>query len=436
MLGGGTFTTQNKVLPGAYINFVSAASASPTLSDRGYVAIPLQLDWGADGAVFTVTQEDFQKNSLKIFGYPYTSDKLKGLRDLFKYAQVVYAYKLNSGVKASNAYMTAKYKGTRGNDLKTVITVNADDVSKFDVSTYLETILVDMQIVASAAELKSNDYIDPIKTATLTATSGTPLTGGTNGEAVTGTDYQTFLTKIESYSFNILTCPSSSAEVTALFMAYTKRMRDEVGLKFQTVVYRASADYEGVINLQNAITDIVPDFPASSLVYWLSGVEAACAVNKDNTNKIYDGEFTVDVDYSQTALSAGIVAGKLMLHKVGDTVRILNDINSLVTYTEEKSSDFSSNQVIRTLDQVGNDIASLFNTRYIGKIQNNKAGRISLWNDIVTYLNVLLNIGAVDEFDSADITVSPGNTKDSVVVYCPITPVSAMKKLYMEISVQ
>lgn len=27
-LGGGTFTSQNKELPGAYINFVSAASAS------------------------------------------------------------------------------------------------------------------------------------------------------------------------------------------------------------------------------------------------------------------------------------------------------------------------------------------------------------------------------------------------------------------------
>ena len=34
-LGGGSFTVQNKELPGAYINFVSAASASPELSARG-----------------------------------------------------------------------------------------------------------------------------------------------------------------------------------------------------------------------------------------------------------------------------------------------------------------------------------------------------------------------------------------------------------------
>ena len=38
-LGGGTFVTQNKTLPGAYINFVSAA-ASATLSDRGIATMP------------------------------------------------------------------------------------------------------------------------------------------------------------------------------------------------------------------------------------------------------------------------------------------------------------------------------------------------------------------------------------------------------------
>ena len=63
-LGGGTFIAQNKVLPGTYINFISASKASATLSDRGIAALPLELDWGVDGAVFTVTSEDFQKNSL------------------------------------------------------------------------------------------------------------------------------------------------------------------------------------------------------------------------------------------------------------------------------------------------------------------------------------------------------------------------------------
>lgn len=53
-LGGGTWTVQNKVLPGAYINYVSAQRAGITMSERGTVALPIELDWGADGQVIEV----------------------------------------------------------------------------------------------------------------------------------------------------------------------------------------------------------------------------------------------------------------------------------------------------------------------------------------------------------------------------------------------
>ena len=101
-LGGGTFTVQNKELPGAYINFVSAASASATLSERGIATMPLELDWGVCGEVFEVTNEDFQKRSMEIFGYEYTHEKMKGLRDLFLNIHTLYGYRLNGGVKAEN----------------------------------------------------------------------------------------------------------------------------------------------------------------------------------------------------------------------------------------------------------------------------------------------------------------------------------------------
>ena len=82
-LGGGTFVNQKKELPGAYINFVSANSASANLSERGIATMPLELDWGIDGEVFEVNNGDFHEDSLKIFGYEYTHEKMKGLRDLF-----------------------------------------------------------------------------------------------------------------------------------------------------------------------------------------------------------------------------------------------------------------------------------------------------------------------------------------------------------------
>ena len=85
-LGGGTWTAQDKVLPGTFINVSSAAKATATLSDRGFVAMPLMLDWGPDSQVFTVTNSDFQKNSLALFGYASDDAKMLPLRELFQNA--------------------------------------------------------------------------------------------------------------------------------------------------------------------------------------------------------------------------------------------------------------------------------------------------------------------------------------------------------------
>ena len=92
-LGGGTFLVQNKILPGTYINFISAANASAALSDRGIATIPLPMDWGAEGRIFTVELAEFLKDSQKIFGYAYTADALKPMREIFKAAKTVHFFR-------------------------------------------------------------------------------------------------------------------------------------------------------------------------------------------------------------------------------------------------------------------------------------------------------------------------------------------------------
>lgn len=436
-LGGGTFVTQNKVLPGTYINFISALKASATLADRGVIALPIELDWGVDDAVFTVTTEDFQKNSLKIFGYDYTHEKLKGLRDLFKNIRTGHFYKLmNAGVAAQNTYCTAKYKGVRGNDLTTVIAANVDDGTKMDVSTYLGSTLVDQQTVLPDTDnLADNDYVTWKAGVTLVATAGLELTGGSNGSAVSGTEYQAALDAFEAYSFNTLGCLSTTSEIKDLVVQYTKRLRDTVGMKFQSVLYQAAtADYEGVISVENTVSDV--GALASSLVFWETGSAAGTAVNKSQTNKVYDGEFTPVTAYTQSQLEAALEAGKFIFHKVGDQVRVLEDINTFTTVTDEKSSDFSSNQTIRVLDQIANDIGTLFNTKYLGQVPNDADGRISLWNDIVTHHQQLQGIRAIEDFEPDDITVEAGSTKKAVVINDVVTPVNAMAQLYMTVVVE
>lgn len=428
MLGGGIFTAQNKTLPGAYINFVSAARATATLSERGFVAMPLALDWGEEGSVFTVTHEDFIRNCQKIFGYDYTHEKMKGLRDLFKNAQTLFCYKLNTGIKATNTYGTAKYGGIRGNDIKTVITANVDNEAAYDVATYLGTSLVDKQTVLSASELKDNDYVAFTKTATLALTASTPMSGGENGGDIAGQNWQDALAALERYNFNVLGCLSTTDTVKDLCIEYTKRMRDEVGVKFQCVVYnKATADHEAAVSVENKVVGEAEE----SAVYWVAGALAGCKVNKSCTNKVYDGYFDLDVNYTQTQLEEALKAGKFIFHQVGNDVRVLEDINTLVTVTEEKGVDFKSNQTIRVIDQVGNDTAATFNTKYLGIIPNNRSGRISLWNDIVKYCKELQNLQAIEDFAPENIEVTQGEHKKAVVVSMVITPVNAMSQLYL-----
>lgn len=436
-LGGGTFLTQNKILPGAYINFVSVAKASATLPDRGIATIPLDMDWGPENQVVTVELADFLKNSQKIFGYAYTAEKLKPMREIFKHAKTVYFFRLNaSGVKAANTFATAKYPGTRGNDLRTVITENEKselESKLYDVATFLGTVQVDLQTgIKAMADLKPNDYVDWITSASISLTASLPLKNGTNG-TVEDAAYQTYLDKMEAYNFNAMGCPSNKSTIAELFAAFCKRMRDDVGKKFQVVCFRNLADYEGVVSVKNTIVGQTDD-PA--LIPWATGAVAGTAVNKSATNMDYDGEYSVDTDYTQTELENGIREGSFMFHQVDEKVVVLEDINSFISITDEKSSDFSSNQTIRVLDQIANDIAVLFGKKYIGKVPNDASGRVSLWNDIVKHHMELQNIRAIENFNPDNVTVVQGDTKKAVVVTDYVTPVNAMAQLYMTVYVQ
>lgn len=428
-LGGGTFISQNKKLPGSYINFASAQNASSSIGERGIAAMAIEMDWGKDGEIIEVTSQNFAKDSLKIFGYDYSNEKLKGLRDLFKNIKKAYFYRLNTGNKATVDIATAKCSGTRGNDIRIVVAKNIDDETKYDVITYLGTKEVDKQTVKTVSELVENDYVT-FTMESLQVTAGKNLTGGTNGD-VSGEAHQNFLDKLESYQVNAIGCTAKDQSTSNLYVQYAKRLRDEQGIKFQVVLYNNAANYEGVVNVKNTTAE-----DDSALVYWVTGVIAGCEINKSNTNKTYDGEYTINADYTQAQLEASIDAGEFTLHKVGDEIRVLVDINSLVDTTSEKGEEFKSNQTIRVLDQIASDVASVFNSKYLGKIANNEAGRTSLWSDIVTLFKDYQTLQAIENFEDEDISVEIGNDKKSVTINTSVQVINAMEKLYMTVVVE
>ena len=426
MASGGTFTTYNKVLPGAYINFVSKVRASSPLGERGIVALPLKLSWGKTGQIININAEDFQKKATELLGYHYLDPNLKPLREVFKYSKEVKLFRLGSGDKASanigNLTITAKYPGARGNAFAVKIVANLNDT--FSIITLLENREVYFETVNSILDLTTGDnpYLDYEGEGDLTVTAGLSLTGGTDN-SVTNSEYTKFLELVEVESFNVLACDSTDDTVKGLFESFTKRLRDDEGVKFVTVLHDYSkADYEGVISVKNE-----PEF-----LYWIAGATAGAEVNESLTNKVYNGGYTTSQKFTTTELKNSVQAGEFALYDDGQGLRVLKDINSFTSFENNKNSDFSHNQVIRVLDSLANDIAGVFNNQFLGKQQNDATGRDIFKSEIINYVQTLQSLGAVENFSAADVAVKKGTEKGDVVVDLSVQPVSAMDKLYME----
>lgn len=173
--GGGTWVSQNKRLPGTYVNFASAVRANATLSDRGIAAVPIASSWGPVGVVRLIENGDFQKNSFNLFGYDYTADEMLPLRELFLHATKAYVYRLaGSGRTVDNeivgvaataecTYATAKYPGVRGNDIRITIAPDPDNTHYFIVKTLVGSKEVDKQSVNRFCDLVDNDWVVWIK---------------------------------------------------------------------------------------------------------------------------------------------------------------------------------------------------------------------------------------------------------------------------------
>ncbi|MBS1380649.1 MAG: phage tail sheath protein [Oscillospiraceae bacterium] len=436
-MGGGTFTLQNKVLPGAYINTV-ATGGGVTTGTRGVATLPLVLKWGEEGKNIRMDAGDFAKNALTVFGYDATSPELLLIREAFKRAKTLLIYRVNTGgTKATKTVggitATAKYPGTRGNDIKVAVLTNPD--GGFDVVTYLDGVEMDNQTVTAISGLAANDYVVFSGTGDISAAAAAALTGGTDGTA-SGTTYSAYLTAVEVENFNVIGYPGDDTNTKALFVSFVKRLREDEGKKIVCVLAEQAADYEGVINVKNGV--ILEDgttLTAAQAVAWVTGASAAAEMNQSLTNTAYDGAVDAATKYTKSQYEAAVKAGEFVFYGENQKARVLTDINSLTTFTSAKTSDFTSNRLIRVLDSWANDVARIFGASYIGLITNNDTGRQLFKADLVSLALQYQQIEAISNFDSADITIEQGNGKRDVVVNCQLQPNDSMEKLYMTVQV-
>lgn len=428
-LGGGTFVSFNKVLPGTYANFRSKVEEEK-INFLGYVGLAQEF-YGASG-MKCINASDIRSDDnycLREFGFSLESTQMTWLRELLKGgAQTIYVYNtLTGGTQAKNTYATAKYAGTRGNDIKITIETQLD--STFDVVTYLDNKVVDTQNVTKATELISNDYVTFSDTA-LTDTSNAALTGGTDG-TVNNVAHENFLNEIETIYTNVVICTAVDDTTKALYVQAACDFIENTGNKTLFVLHKAIADYPSIYNVDTCVT--ANGTGANGIIYWFGGKLANADYNTSLTNKIYDGELEIADTYTQTELIAAIKNGKIVLHKVGEKYNILKEVTAHQTVTKDLNKDFKIGQHVRIVFGVLIQQATVFNELHLGITQGNPSGEAKVYTAMTAVLDDFAKNGCL-EYVSDDISVEKVD-KESVRVLEAFTTAVAIDKLYLDATV-
>lgn len=439
-MAGGTWTSQNKKQPGVYINVKSSMAQTVSVGDRGVVAICEPLSWGPEGKIMTIQVGD---DFTPFIGYDSTSDKALFLREIFKgsghtkgpVTVMLYRPVATGAAKATANIdpltITAKHNGVRGNDISITVIADPDDEGSFTVQTVVDGAVKHTQNGKTVADLQANDWVAFSGTGNLSASAGTSLSGGNDG-MISSAAYSAFLTALEPYAFNVLIYDGADSTVQAAYVAFIKRMRDNLGKKCQAVMAGVESNSDAVISVRNGVE--LSDgtiMTAQRATWWVGGAEAGANYNESLVYAQYPDAVNVSPRLTASEIDEALGKGQIVFFEEFGSVKVVSDINTLTAYTPDKGEAFSLNQVIRTLDTIANDVYKNFSQNYIGKIQNNAAGRDLLKAWIVGYLNGIQANGGIQNFVADDVVVEAGEVINSVVITLAIQPVAAVEKIYI-----
>ena len=452
-MAGGSFQSQNKIRPGAYIKFQGVPSNDNIVGSRGIVTMAAPVGWGPEDELIKVTVADLYSNKLeKILGFNVYSASAKLFRAALENAHTLLVYRADKGgTKASvqidvasnkKLKVTAKYAGTTGNNIS--ISIKEAYAGGYSINTFLGSTQKDSQIVADIKDLVANDFVTFEGEGVIAQTAvNTLLTGGTNGTP-SNQMYTEYLAKLKTTQFDTLA--EFKIGDTELFNGgnikeFIKEMRETRGIKCQAVINNyVAANYEGVISTYNQGVKYADgtELTAEEFVVWMAGATAGADVTESNTYKVVANAVDVTGNVLEDDIETLITSGYIIISKRRDgAIVVEKDINTLVNLRDDVTDAFKENKVIRLLDAVANHIALDFEQNYAGKVVQDANGRALFKASIISYLTELQNSGAIINFNSStDVMVEAGEQVDAYYSEIYIQPTYSVDKLYMIVNVR
>ena len=444
-MAGGIWTSENKTIPGVYINVKSQPSVTANVGDKGIVAIAKALSWGPVGEVMEITPGT---DVTPYIGYDISTEQAQFLREMMKGSDVtsgpmkilLWRSAGTGGTKATatigNLTATAKYPGIRGNDISVSVAAVPDNEGTFEISTVVSGTTVDTQTVTAISGLQNSAWVDFSGTGAITANAGTALSGGVDPTA-SAADDAAFMTAIEAYDWDIIAYDGDSATVKDAYIAFVKRLNEAVGRKCQMVAANiTAANTKYAISVQNGVKLADgSELTAQNAVWWVAGAEAGAMYYQSLTYAQYPGAISANPKLTDEQAASAVSAGQIAFIDTFGVVKVCSDINTKTTVTPTEGAEFKKNRVMRVIMQLCNDVYEHFSNNFIGKVDNNAAGRNLLRGWIVGYCNEMMANNGIQNFVAEDVEVLPGAEIDAVLININIMPIDAVERIYISVTV-
>ena len=220
-------------------------------------------------------------------------------------------------------------------------------------------------------------------------------------------------------------------------ISFVKRIAEENGQYAQLVAPGLkNPDSRYVINVKSgAALDDGTVLTAAQVCWWVGGAEAGAMYNESLTNAVYPNAVTASPVNTNNEIIAALNAGEFVLTADNGTVRVEQDINSLITYTADIGKVYRKNRLMRLCNTIANDVYAQFTQNYLGIVNNNEAGRALFKSAIVGYMLELQDAEAIQNFSADDVEILAGNDIDSILINLAVHAVDSTEKVYMTITV-
>ncbi|GAA0735705.1 phage tail sheath family protein [Clostridium oceanicum] len=419
-----------KNLPGFYNRFKTKAEERLGSGIHGIVAMPVKSNWGPVKKVFSVKD---LKELKKLVGdnSDFTAYKLGRLAILGNPKELLLC-RLTDGTEKTETLtlknedqkecITLETKYPTDRNFNVTIKPNLIEIDKKDFIFYEGTkALFTINALSGAVEeiIKKinsnveNNYVVAKKVAdvngVLESIVNIPLTGGNNGISnVTNQNYLDAMSEFEKYKIDGF-CLDGITD-SSLHNAVKEWVIKNKELGINVIAYLGGAkeekieqantrskqfNYENIVNIYgNGVYEGITYTPAETACY-VAGLATGQQLKESlcNQKTIFED---VEPKLKAKEIEYALAAGTLVLSIDDNDVVVVDDVNTLKNYPDDKSDVFGSIRAVKFMNAVDTDTA-MKRKGFVGKFNNGDTGRTLIICALKRYFETLAKENVIDK---------------------------------------